>query len=206
MSKILTHTFTLDKPSELELINVTAEPATYRGRSALRLIEQDMTSDKESIAILPDSNFKDGIIETEIVGSPRVDAPEGMRGFVGIAFRVQPHGSQFECFYIRPTNGRAEDQLRRNHATQYVSHSDHPWFKLREEQPGVYESYTDLVSGKWTTIKIVVSGIHAQLFVNRAEQPCLIVNDLKLESGRMAILSLSLVISCSMSRNAERPR
>jgi hypothetical protein len=180
MSKILTHTFTLDRSSELELINVTAEPATYRGRSGLRLIEQDMTSGKESIAILPDSNFKDGIIETEVVGIPRADAPEGMRGFAGIAFRVQPHGSQFECFYLRPTNGRADDQLRRNHATQYVSHPDYPWFKLRKEQPGVYESYTDLVSGKWTTIKIVVSGTHAQLFVNGAEQPCLIVNDLKL--------------------------
>ncbi|HZM24058.1 MAG TPA: hypothetical protein VFC02_20085 [Anaerolineales bacterium] len=180
MFKSLTHTFALDKPSELELINVTVEPSTYRGRSGLRLIEQDLTSSKESTAILPDLNFKDGIIETEVVGIPRTDAPEGMRGFVGIAFRVQPHGSQFECFYLRPTHGRADDQLRRHHATQYVSHPDYPWFKLREEQPGAYESYTDLVAGKWTTIKIVVSGISAQLFVNGAEQPCLIVNDLKL--------------------------
>src|SRR5688572_33379506 len=103
-----------------------------------------------------------------------------MRGFVGIAFRVQKQGIGFECFYLRPTNGRADDQLRRNHATQYVSHPDYPWFRLREENPGVYESYTDLVPGEWTKVKIVVSGVQAQLYVNGAEQPCLIVNDLKL--------------------------
>jgi hypothetical protein len=103
-----------------------------------------------------------------------------MRGFIGIAFRVQPHGSRFECFYLRPTNGRANDQLRRNHSTQYISHPAFPWHQLRKETPGVYESYADLVPGDWTPIRIVVSGIQAQLHVNGAEQPCLVVNDLKL--------------------------
>jgi hypothetical protein len=117
------------------------------------------------------------------------NVPEAMRGFVGIAFRVQNYGAAFECFYLRPTNGRADDQLRRNHATQYVSHPDYPWYKLREEHPGVYESYTDLVPGVWTPIKIVVSGVRAQLYVNNAEQPCLIINDLKLgeSEGQIAL-------------------
>jgi hypothetical protein len=112
-----------------------------------------------------------------------------MRGFVGIAFRVQPDGAAFECFYLRPTNGRANDQLRRNHATQYISHPDEPWHKLREEHPGVYESYADMLPGEWTKIKIVVSGASAQLYVGGAEQPCLIVNDLKLgeTSGAIAL-------------------
>jgi hypothetical protein len=102
---------------------------------------------------------------------------------------VQPHGSHFECFYLRPTNGRANDQLRRNHSTQYISHPDFPWYRLREETPGVYESYTDLVPGAWTPIRIVVSGIQAQLYVNGAEQPCLVVNDLKLgeTQGQIAL-------------------
>jgi len=189
MNDSFMHIFPLDSPSELELTNVKAELVTYRGRAALRLLEQDMMSDEQSIAILPGSIFKDGVIETEIAGSPRADAPADMRGFVGIAFRVQPHGSQFECFYLRPTNGRADDQLRRNHATQYCSHPDFPWFRLREENAGVYESYVDLVTGEWTKIKIVVSGVRAQLYVNSAEQPCLIVNDLKLgeTEGRIAL-------------------
>jgi hypothetical protein len=48
----------------------------------------------------------------------------------------------------------------------------------------VYESYADLASGAWTSVKIVVSGVRAALFVNNAEQPCLIVNDLKLGESR----------------------
>ncbi len=189
MNDSFTHIFPLDSPSELKLINLKAEPVMYRGRSALRLLEQDMMSDEQSIAILPGSIFKDGVIETELAGSPRADSPADMRGFVGIAFRVQPYGSRFECFYLRPTNGRADDQLRRNHSTQYCSHPDYPWFRLREENPGVYESYTDLVTGEWTKIKIVISGVRAQLYVNGAEQPCLVVNDLKLgeTEGRIAL-------------------
>ena len=174
------NTLNLDSFSNLELLNVNTKLVKYGVRSALQLVESDVTSEEHSIAILQDSDFDNGVIETEIVGSPRANAPEGMRGFVGIAFRVQPHASQFECFYLRPTNGRADDQLRRNHATQYISHPDFPWYKLREENPGVYESYTDLVPGEWTRIKIVVTGVRAQLYVNGAEQPCLIVNDLKL--------------------------
>jgi hypothetical protein len=174
--------FSLQSLSELELIHVEAERVLYRERQALRLVEQ---GDPDcAIAILNGSDFKDGVIETEVAGMPRKDAPQDMRGFVGIAFRVQDHGSKFECFFIRPTNGRADDQLRRNHSTQYISYPVYPWYRLREEFPGLYESYTDLVPGVWTPLRIVVSGARAQLYVNHAEQPCLIVNDLKLGDTR----------------------
>jgi len=177
--------FQLNALSDLELHNVNAELVTYRGRRAVRLVEpEEPSTDGQSIAILPGTDFQDGVIETEIAGTPRKDAPEGMRGFVGIAFRVHPQGSHFECFYLRPTNGRADDQLRRNHATQYFSHPEYPWFRLREETPGVYESYADLVPGAWTNVKIEVSGTRAHLYVNGAEQPCLIVKDLKLGQTR----------------------
>jgi hypothetical protein len=183
-------TFQLHSLSELKLQHVKADLVTYRGRHAVRLVEQDEPITSEhAIAILSGSAFKDGVIEAEIAGAPRKDAPQDMRGFVGIAFRVQEHGSRFECFFLRPTNGRADDQLRRNHSTQYISHPDFPWYRLREETAGVYESYADLVPGAWTPIRIVVSGIQAQLYVNGAEQPCLVVNDLKLgeTQGRIAL-------------------
>lgn len=176
---------------ELELHNVQADLVNYQGRQAMRLDENYQEgTDEEAIAIISASNFKEGVIETEIVGTVRPDAPADVRGFVGIAFRVQSQGKQFECFYIRPTNGRAEVQIRRNHATQYVSHPDYPWYRLREENPGVYESYTDLVPGEWTPIKIVVAGEKAQLYVNNAEQPCLIVNDLKLGADGQGQIAL----------------
>ncbi len=109
-------TFQLTSLSELELHHVEAELVTYRGRHAVRLVEQEGPPTDPTIAILSGSDFKDGVIEAEIAGAPRQDAPQDMRGFVGIAFRVQPGGSRFECFFLRPTNGRAGDQLRRNHS------------------------------------------------------------------------------------------
>jgi len=30
------------------------------------------------------------------------------------------HLKTYDCFYFRPTNGRADDQVRRNHTTQYI--------------------------------------------------------------------------------------
>jgi hypothetical protein len=185
----VTGIFKLDAIADLDLRHVQAERVIYRGRRAVRVVEDDEATDEPTIAIVAGSVFGDGVIETEIAGAPRSDAPADMRGFVGIAFRVQPHGSHFECFFLRPTNGRADDQVRRNHSTQYISHPEYPWYRLREETPGVYESYTDLVPGEWTRVKIVVSGIRAQLYVNGAEQPCLVVNDLKLgdTNGQIAL-------------------
>ena len=81
-------------------------------------------------------------------------------------------------FYIRPTNGRAEDQERRNHSVQYISHPDYPWYRLRSETPSKYEAYVDLEPATWTKIKIVVEGEKAQLFVHNSEHPTVIVNDL----------------------------
>jgi len=178
-------TFLVSSLSELALHHVQADLVTYRGRQALRLVEDgEPTAADPTIALLSTSDFRNGVIETDIAGALRTDAPQDMRGFVGIAFRVQSHATRFECFFIRPTNARSDDQLRRNHATQYISHPDFPWYRLREEAPGVYESYTDLLPGVWTSIKIEVSGVQAKLYVNHAEQPCLVVNDLKLgEAG-----------------------
>ena len=85
----------------------------------------------------------------------------------------------YEAFYLRPTNGRADNQLRRNRSTQYISRPDYDFSRLRREAPGLYESYVDLEPGVWTKMRIVVKGATARLFVNDAPQPVLIVNDLK---------------------------
>jgi hypothetical protein len=165
-------------------VKIQAEVASYRGRSAVKVVNDDgpggTTTGGQILAIVKNSDFKDGTIEAEAAGFPRKGAKPSTRGFIGIGFRVQDHGSKFEAFYLRMTNGRADDQLQRNHSAQYVSHPDFPWQRLRQENPGVYESYVDLKAGAWTRIKIVVSGTKAQLYVNGAEHPCLIVNDLKL--------------------------
>jgi hypothetical protein len=166
---------------KLELHNVKAEPVTYLGRSAARVTDAgaEGLDDASRLAIVPGSSFQDGMIEVNLTGDTAPDARPEFRGFVGIAFRVSADRSHFECFYLRPKNGRSEDQLQRNHSVQYISIPGFPWQKLRSETPGKYESYVDLVPGQWTQVKIQVAGSRARLYVNGAEQPVLIVNDLK---------------------------
>jgi hypothetical protein len=169
----------LANPSRLQLKNVQGEPTIYRGMQALKLTEKDSGSG-EAFAIINDLTFHNGTIDLAVSGAPSKKAPEQARGFIGVAFRMQAGGSRFENIYIRPTNGRADDQLRRNHSTQYVSVPDWPWERLRKENPGLYESYADMVAGEWTHLRIVVHGTDASLYVGAAAQPCLMVHDLKL--------------------------
>jgi hypothetical protein len=177
-SAAYTQQIPLTDVSRLYLKNTQAEITTYRGKAALRLTEKDPGS-SEALAIIKNIRFHDGTISLEVAGAPLQNAPGAARGFIGIAFRLQGGGMRFENFYIRPTNGRADDQLRRNHATQYVSVPDWPWERLRKESPGVYESYADMGAGEWTHLRIVVHGTNASLFVGDAVQPCLLVHDLK---------------------------
>lgn len=162
----------------LEFVQVVPQTVTYRGHQALRLVEATNAT-AEGVALVNGVEFKDGTIDLDVAGLPGAGSSDTARGFVGIAFRSAAHAAAFECFYIRPTNGRADDQLRRNHSTQYVSEPEFPWQRLRTEHPGVYESYVDLETGAWTHLRIEVDGGRARLFVNGAPQPALIVNDLK---------------------------
>jgi hypothetical protein len=179
--RVTTGTFALDTLSGLEMVDAKAEVVKYRGRQAVHLLPlPTQAKDYSMLAVVSGTDFKDGTIELDVAGSPRKDADPTDRGFIGIAFRSQERGNRAEYFYLRPTNGRSDDQLRRNHSVQYVSTPDFSWERLRKETPGVYESYADLEAGAWTKMKIEVSSTKARLYVNGANQPCLIVNDLKL--------------------------
>ena len=178
-------TVSLDNPSEMQFRNVKTEQVTYKGRKALRVTDAapPNVADGIQLVILNKTEFQDGVIEIELAGEPAANAGEGARGFVGVAFRVNldaaKDAARYECFYLRPTNGRTDDQVRRNHSTQYISHPDFPWNRLRKEFPEKYESYVDVVPGEWTKIKIEVRGDKARLYVHDAPQPVLVVNDLK---------------------------
>jgi hypothetical protein len=192
--------YPLESAAGLRLHNVAAAPAVLDGKKGLRLTisdeaarrAQNMTPDQqaqmEQLAVIEGLEFANGIIELEMAGEPAPGAGSGARGFVGIAFRLQSDMRTYDAFYLRPTNGRAEDQERRNHSAQYISHPDWPWFRLRRETPSRYESYVDLLPGVWTKVEIHVRGDRARLFVNDQEQPTLIVNDVKTgASGKGAV-------------------
>jgi hypothetical protein len=177
--------FPLDSADGLKPSNAKLDVVEFRGRKAIHMVEAPGATGHE-LTLVP-AKFHNGTIEIEVAGQPAPGADGAARGFIGVAFRVAADASHFECFYIRPTNGRADDQLRRNHSLQYESEPDYPWFRLRKENPGVYESYADIEASVWTKLKIVVAGRKAQLYVNGAGQPSLIVNDLKLGDAEGAL-------------------
>jgi hypothetical protein len=178
-------------PAVAEVVNGHTEVVTYRGVRAVKLVPAPETAGKDEnmMALLEGPEFKDGTIQLDVAGAPRPGMPPDSRGFIGISVRTGAHGAWSEVFYLRPTNGRADDQLRRNHAVQYASDPEFPWYRLRKESPGVYESYADMEAGAWTTMRIEVAGTTARLYVNGAPQPCLIVKDLKHgdRPGRIAL-------------------
>ncbi len=170
----------------LSLEGVRAERARHQDRDAVRLIE---VNDKRAsgIAIIEGISFRDGVIEVDVAGRRGPYALPEDRGFIGIAFRVSPKGERFEYIYLRPENGRSADQVRRNHSVQYASHPDFPWQRMRKEFPERYESYVDLEPAVWTQIRVEVEGPRARLFVHGAQEPNLLVDDLKLGEGEGGI-------------------
>lgn len=190
--------YALESAQGLRLHNVIAQPATHKGKRGLRVIADTARlramaggqSEAELLASIEGVAFSNGVIEAEIAGAPAPGAGEGARGFVGIAFRLLADNKTYDAFYLRPTNGRAEDQERRNHATQYISHPDWTWFRLRRETPSKYEAYVDLVPDEWTKVKIEVSGGRARLYVHDQPHPTLIVNDVKSGADRSGAIAL----------------
>ena len=165
----------------LNLNDVVPSIAEHEGSEALRLVltPDAETPDNPTFARIKNLEFHNGVIEIEVAGRPLPDAIPEARGFIGVAFRIKDDLSAFECMYLRPTNGRAEQQLRRNRATQYFSYPDWKFDRLRTEVPGHYEAYVDLVTGAWTKMRIEAEGDKAKLFVHDNEHPTIIVNDLK---------------------------
>jgi hypothetical protein len=172
----------LEARAELEPVhaNAAAERTRFNGVPAVRLRDTAGLAAGHRLLLLPVESFRNGVIRGRFSGRPTPGGSATARGFVGIAFRVQPGGERYEAFYLRPTNGRSEDQLRRNRSVQYVSEPDFPWERLRKENPGVYESYADMDAGLWIDFRIEVEGPKARFYLNGAAQPALIVNDLKL--------------------------
>jgi hypothetical protein len=163
---------------QLEAHGVSVTNVTYQGKPAVRIDALPTAANGASYAVLKGRPFHNGTIEVDLAGKPAANAGPAARGFIGIAFRLQ--GDRYEYIYLRPTNGRADDQVRRNHSTQYGAQPAFDFDRLRKESPEKYESYVDLEPGIWTKYRIVVDGTKARLFVHGAAQPCLIVNDLKL--------------------------
>jgi hypothetical protein len=111
------------------------EGVSYRGSDVIEVRPTGSHGgfDVDTFAFVPGLDFHDGTIEVDVAGSLLPSALPGARGFIGVAFRIggESEGFAYEGLYIRPTNGRAEDQVRRNHSTQYFSYPGFDFERLR---------------------------------------------------------------------------
>jgi hypothetical protein len=178
-------TFALRDTTGLIAPKVKAEAVNYLGRKSVRITMDG--DDHEGLALLPGTDFQDGVIEADI--ALKTTVPPGVRypGFVGIAFRIRPDASHYELFYLRPGNSEAADQAMRNHTVQYVSEPGFGWYRLRREWPSVYESHAELAMETWTKVRIEVTGRAAKLYLNGSAKPSLVVDGLKGEDLHGAV-------------------
>lgn len=167
--------------STLEAVHVSMSLEKLMGREVVKVIKDSTIdqTDAPTFAKLKGFEFSNGTIEINVLSRLLPNAPVSARGFIGLAFRINNDNSKFESIYIRPTNGRAESQVRRNHSIQYFSYPDYDYERFRKEAPEQYESYADMALNEWIKLKIVVKDARAQLYLNENKQPSLIINDLK---------------------------
>jgi len=152
------------------------------GKDVIKVIKDSSVKDADepTFVKIDGINFTNGTIEVKVLSKLLKTAPDFARGFIGIAFRINDSNTKYESFYIRPTNARADDQVRRNHSVQYYSYPDYKFDRLRKESPERYESYADMALNQWITLRIEVKDTQAKLFIDKSQQASLVVNDLKL--------------------------
>ena len=167
--------------SRLEAVKVYMSIEELMGSQVVKAIKDSSVkqNDEPTFVKIKGINFTNGTIEIKVLSSLLKNAPDFARGFIGVAFRVNDSNTKFECIYLRPVNARVDDQVRRNHSIQYYSYPDYKFDRFRKESPEKYESYADMEMNKWITMRIEVKDAQANLFIDKNQQPSLIVNDLK---------------------------
>lgn len=112
--------------------------------------------------------FHNGVIEVDVCGRLLADAPDYARGFIGIVFRANADDSEFESFYIRPTNGRdCDDPVRKSHGCQYFSYPGYTFSYFREFGITAYENRVDSIAlNEWSHIRAEITDDRGVFFVN----------------------------------------
>jgi hypothetical protein len=153
-----------------------------KGKPALLVkpTKKDFFVDDDWVITLPGIEFTDGVIEFDALGQS--DPPQS--NFMGIGFRFVDEETH-DAIYFRPFNFRAEDPERKIHAVQYISHPKYHWFDLRKDFPGQYEKpIIPAPDGDaWFHARIVFKLHKVSVYVNAAEEPSLVVEELSDRTG-----------------------
>lgn len=135
----------------------------------VRKEEGNKIPDDNTFLLLEDSTFHNGIIEMDVKGSLLKSADINDRGFIGFTFRVNEDNSEFECFYIRPTNGNTEDPIRKQHGCQYFSYPGYTFAYFRKHDILGYEAPIEGYIDKWFHLKGIIHNDTATFYVDGKE-------------------------------------
>ncbi len=169
-------------PENFTAVHTTVEQTVLNGKSVLRVVKKDKINiyDENTYAKVNNLSFHNGIIGVRMKSNLLPDAPDFARGFIGIVYRANETDSEFESFYVRPTNGRnCEDPVRRSHGCQYFSYPGYTFNYFREYGITEYEAPVDLALGEWFTLKAVIKDSSAKFYLNQEKEPVLFVSEMK---------------------------
>ena len=151
-------------------VNTETEEAVVGGLPALRVVKGEdkrMRFDENTYARLKDMDFHNGTIEVRMLSRLLPDAPDFARGFIGIAFRINEGDSEFESFYVRPTNAMTDDPVRRAHGCQYFSYPGYTFSYFREFGINAYEGGVDSIAlNEWSHIRAEITDNRGLFFVD----------------------------------------
>lgn len=157
------------KNNEIEAINKDIHP--YKDHP--EAIEMH-AANSSGIGIIKDLEFKNGIIEIDLLGENNPG-----KSFIGIAFNIQ-NEETYEAIYFRPFNFVATEQIRKDHMVQYIYHPEYTWRKLREEKTGEFED--EILNppdpDDWFKAVIHIKKTKVVVYVNDIPEPVLSVNRL----------------------------
>ncbi len=127
-----------------------------------------LVPDINTYVSLTDTDFHNGTIDIDVCGRLQKDAPADARGFIGIVFRADEDGREFEGFYIRPTNGKScSDPVRKAHGCQYFSFPGYTFAYFRQFGITGYEAEVNTIElNEWSHIKAVIEDDHACFYVD----------------------------------------
>ena len=133
-----------------------AKVVNHLGRKSLHL--------KSGRAYLKDVEFENGIIEVDM-------AFEGSRDFPAINFRIQSRDN-YEHFYPRPHKTNRFDAL------QYIPvfNGSGGWQLYNGKG---FTAKTSLPHKRWVHFKLEIAGKQARAYVDGADKPALVIDDLK---------------------------
>ena len=177
---IMIQKFTSDV-TNFENVYTSTENVVMDGEQTIRIVKADkiMQFDENTIVKLKDCNFHNGTIRVKMLSRLLPDAPDFARGFIGIVFRVKEDNSEFESFYIRPTNGNHPDPGRSAHGCQYFSYPGYTFAYFREFNITGYEAPMNYGLDEWVELKAVIRDDTSEYYLNDEKEPVLVVKDMK---------------------------